>query len=39
MKLMTENLAKNLVDQDEYPAAQEIHERCVVSITSPTATL
>jgi hypothetical protein len=22
---------QNLVDQDEYPAAQQIHERCVVS--------
>jgi hypothetical protein len=30
-KLMVENLNKNLVDQDEYPAAQNIHERCVVS--------
>ena len=28
--LMTENLNKNLVDQDEYPAATEIHDRCVV---------
>lgn len=28
---MMENLNKNLVDQDEYPAAQDIHERCVVS--------
>jgi glutamate decarboxylase len=31
-QLMMENLNKNLVDQDEYPAAQAIHERCVVSI-------
>jgi len=31
-KLMVENLNKNLVDQDEYPAAQAIHERCVVSL-------
>jgi hypothetical protein len=22
---------QNLVDQDEYPAAQQIHERCIVS--------
>jgi len=28
-KLMHENLNKNLVDQDEYPAAQQIHERCI----------
>lgn len=28
-KLCEENLMKNLVDQDEYPAAQAIHERCV----------
>ncbi|ORX35018.1 putative glutamate decarboxylase [Kockovaella imperatae] len=31
--LMMENLNKNLVDQDEYPAAQEIHERCVSMIS------
>jgi hypothetical protein len=30
-KLMNENLSKNLADQDEYPAATEIHNRCVVS--------
>ncbi|KAL7424488.1 glutamate decarboxylase gad1 [Cryptotrichosporon argae] len=28
-QLMVENLNKNLVDQDEYPAAQQIHERCI----------
>lgn len=28
---MMENLNKNLVDQDEYPAAQDIHDRCIVS--------
>lgn len=30
-RLMTENLTKNLVDQDEYPACTEIHNRCIVS--------
>ncbi|RXK42659.1 glutamate decarboxylase [Tremella mesenterica] len=33
-KLMQENLNKNLVDQDEYPAAQQIHERCVSMISA-----
>lgn len=28
---MTENLTKNIVDQDEYPACTEIHNRCIVS--------
>ncbi|ORY27321.1 pyridoxal phosphate-dependent transferase [Naematelia encephala] len=28
-KLIAENINKNLVDQDEYPAAQQIHERCI----------
>ncbi|KAG1871686.1 pyridoxal phosphate-dependent transferase [Suillus subluteus] len=28
-KLMMENMAKNLIDQDEYPMTQEIHTRCV----------
>lgn len=23
--------SQNLVDQDEYPAAQQIHERCIAS--------
>ncbi|WVQ93968.1 glutamate decarboxylase [Kwoniella sp. CBS 9459] len=32
-RLMHENLNKNLVDQDEYPAAQAIHERCVSMIS------
>ncbi|KAK4687309.1 glutamate decarboxylase, partial [Tremellales sp. Uapishka_1] len=32
-KLVTENLNKNLVDQDEYPAAQQIHERCISMIS------
>lgn len=30
-RLMNENLTKNLADQDEYPAATEIHNRCIVS--------
>ncbi|WVR03274.1 glutamate decarboxylase [Kwoniella sp. DSM 27419] len=33
-RLMHENLNKNLVDQDEYPAAQAIHERCVSMISN-----
>ncbi|THH33849.1 hypothetical protein EUX98_g320 [Antrodiella citrinella] len=28
-KLMMENMSKNLIDQDEYPATQDIHTRCV----------
>lgn len=36
-KLMMENITKNLVDQDEYPAAQQVHERCVVSYRSRTS--
>ncbi|KAG9318391.1 glutamate decarboxylase [Chiua virens] len=28
-KLMMENMSKNLIDQDEYPATQIIHTRCV----------
>ncbi|KAG6376064.1 glutamate decarboxylase [Boletus reticuloceps] len=28
-KLMMENMSKNLIDQDEYPATQLIHTRCV----------
>lgn len=28
-KLITENINKNLSDQDEYPATQRIHSRCV----------
>jgi glutamate decarboxylase len=28
-KLMVENINKNIVDQEEYPAAQIIHNRCV----------
>ncbi|KAJ7134982.1 glutamate decarboxylase [Mycena crocata] len=28
-KLMAENMSKNLIDQDEYPATQIIHNRCV----------
>ncbi|CAK9780193.1 glutamate decarboxylase [Cutaneotrichosporon oleaginosum] len=31
-KLMNENLSKNLADQDEYPAATEIHNRCIAMI-------
>ncbi|KAK8844593.1 glutamate decarboxylase [Kwoniella newhampshirensis] len=31
--LMHENINKNLVDQDEYPAAQSIHERCISMIS------
>jgi glutamate/tyrosine decarboxylase-like PLP-dependent enzyme len=27
-KLMLENISKNLIDQDEYPATQDIHTRC-----------
>ncbi|KAI0540407.1 glutamate decarboxylase [Xylaria digitata] len=29
IQLMTENLSKNLADNDEYPAMMAIHERCV----------
>lgn len=32
-RLMTENLTKNLVDQDEYPACTEIHNRCISMIS------
>ncbi|GAA6017529.1 hypothetical protein JCM11491_006855 [Sporobolomyces phaffii] len=28
-KLMTENMAKNLIDSDEYPATTLLHSRCV----------
>ncbi|KAI0083973.1 glutamate decarboxylase [Irpex rosettiformis] len=28
-KLMAENIAKNLIDQDEYPMTQVIHTRCI----------
>jgi glutamate decarboxylase len=28
-KLMAENVNKNLVDFDEYPATQSIHARCI----------
>lgn len=28
-KLIVENLNKNIVDQDEYPAAAIVHNRCV----------
>ncbi|TFK55286.1 glutamate decarboxylase [Heliocybe sulcata] len=28
-KLMRENMSKNLIDQDEYPMTQVLHERCV----------
>ncbi|KAJ2993365.1 hypothetical protein NUW58_g1865 [Xylaria curta] len=28
-QLMTENLSKNLADNDEYPAMMAIHERCI----------
>jgi glutamate decarboxylase len=31
-KLMVENINKNIVDQEEYPAAQIIHNRCVSMI-------
>ncbi|KAF9525236.1 pyridoxal phosphate-dependent transferase [Crepidotus variabilis] len=31
-KLIMENINKNIVDQDEYPAAQIIHNRCVSMI-------
>lgn len=31
MRLMMENITKNIVDQDEYPACTEIHNRCIVS--------
>ncbi|GMK56816.1 hypothetical protein CspeluHIS016_0306560 [Cutaneotrichosporon spelunceum] len=34
MRLMQENLTKNLADQDEYPASTEIHDRCVDMIGS-----
>ncbi|KAK4686768.1 glutamate decarboxylase, partial [Tremellales sp. Uapishka_1] len=33
-KLVMENINKNLVDQDEYPAANDIHERCVSMISN-----
>ncbi|KAI0101263.1 glutamate decarboxylase [Daldinia grandis] len=29
IQLMTENLSKNLADNDEYPAMMSLHERCV----------
>ncbi|KAI0395571.1 glutamate decarboxylase [Xylariaceae sp. FL0594] len=29
VQLMTENLSKNLADNDEYPAMMAIHERCI----------
>ncbi|KIR57851.1 glutamate decarboxylase [Cryptococcus bacillisporus CA1873] len=32
-RLIQENINKNLVDQDEYPAAQQIHERCISMIS------
>jgi len=28
-KLLVENISKNLIDQDEYPATQDIHTRCI----------
>jgi glutamate decarboxylase len=28
-KLMTENMSKNLIDQDEYPMTQILHTRCI----------
>jgi len=28
-KLMQENMSKNLIDSDEYPATQNIHTRCI----------
>ncbi|KAJ7489933.1 pyridoxal phosphate-dependent transferase [Mycena galericulata] len=28
-KLMVENMSKNLIDTDEYPATQIIHQRCI----------
>lgn len=28
-KLMQENMSKNLIDQDEYPATTMIHARCI----------
>ncbi|KAJ7581046.1 glutamate decarboxylase [Mycena floridula] len=28
-KLMMENMSKNLIDSDEYPATQNIHTRCI----------
>jgi len=28
-QLMLENISKNLIDQDEYPATQDIHTRCI----------
>ncbi|TDL27212.1 glutamate decarboxylase [Rickenella mellea] len=28
-RLMQENMSKNLIDQDEYPMTQEIHNRCI----------
>ncbi|KAF7761444.1 hypothetical protein Agabi119p4_9436 [Agaricus bisporus var. burnettii] len=31
-KLMVENISKNIVDQEEYPAAQLIHNRCISMI-------
>jgi glutamate decarboxylase len=31
-KLMMENIGKNLVDEDEYPATTKIHSRCVSMI-------
>ncbi|KAG2020630.1 glutamate decarboxylase [Coprinopsis cinerea AmutBmut pab1-1] len=29
LKLVQENISKNLIDADEYPATQEIHKRCL----------
>ncbi|VDC05381.1 unnamed protein product, partial [Peniophora sp. CBMAI 1063] len=29
MKLVQENISKNLIDQDEYPMTQAIHTRCI----------
>ncbi|ODN75500.1 glutamate decarboxylase, variant [Cryptococcus amylolentus CBS 6039] len=32
--LIKENIYKNLVDQDEYPASQAIHERCISMLSN-----
>ncbi|KAI8961806.1 glutamate decarboxylase [Daldinia sp. FL1419] len=34
IQLMTENLSKNLADNDEYPAMMSLHERCVSIIAN-----
>ena len=32
VKLMVENMSKNLIDEDEYPQMVQIHSRCVSMI-------